>query len=409
MSGVPPAPTGSGTDDIHEAIRIAQGARTKPRLALAVVVIIAVTVVTVGWFAGWFAPTTPIVTPQTCAGQVELTGAGATDVSPVMRAWSAEYNTSVCAKVLYSGTGSGIADLASKNVDFAVTDAPLNSTQSSALGAGSLALPVALEATVVVYHVPGVLAPLHLSGALLASIFLGDITNWNNSAIQAVNPTIQLPSNLAITPIYCSAGCGTSLVFTGYLSRSNATWNATVGTSISPAWPAGVGVPNGSAVVDAVNTTLGGVGYAALPLAQQAGLPWAGLQNPSGSFVAPSAVNTTAAAAAANPLGISETGTPSNQSLVDEPGSTTYPMATQSYVIVYHDIGIAYNGAVTRNAAQWLGAYILWISTAAQSRGTLLGYAPLPPALLTWNSEVIETLLYYGLSVLSGGDADGGL
>jgi phosphate transport system substrate-binding protein len=409
MSETPPASTNGPSDDIHDAIRIAQGARTKPKIAVAVVVIIALTVVTVGWLNGWFAPTAPIVTPQTCAGQVDLTGAGATDVSPVMRTWSSEYNTSKCAKVTYEGSGSGLTDLASKSIDFAVIDAPLTTAQSSELGAGSLALPVALAATSVVYNVPGVPSGLHLTGAVLAAIYLGNVTNWNNSAIRSLNPTAPLPSSLPIAPFYCSNGCGTTLVFTGYLSRANATWNESVGTSATPPWPFGTGGLGSSAVAGAVNSTPGGIGYVELPIAQEGGLAWASLQNPDGTFVAPSSANTTAAAAAANPAVINETGTPSNQSLVDEPGSSTYPMATMSYVVVYQDVGIAYDGAVTENSAAWLGTYILWISTAAQSRGTPLGYAPLPGALLIWNSEVVERLQYYGLSVLSGGDADGGL
>jgi phosphate transport system substrate-binding protein len=409
MSG-PLAPTkGEPADDIRDAIRIAQGARTKPKVAITIVAIIAITVVTAGWFAGWFAPTAPIVTPQTCAGQVVVTGAGDVAVSPAMRTWAEVYNTSVCARISYAGSAAGIAELASKSVEFAVAGAPPSAAQTSQLGSSSLALPVTLEATVVVYNVPGIPTGLSLNGDVLASIYLGKITNWNSPAIQSLNPTTHFPSSLPITPFYCSDACATTLVFTGYLAHANTTWNESVGTSTSPAWPVGTGASDSTAVVAAVNGTQGGIGYAELPIAQEGDLPWANLENSNGTFVAPSAVNTTAAAAAANPAVISETGTPSNQSLVDEPGATTYPMATLSYVIVYSDIGVAYNGAITRNAAQWLGAYVLWITTAAQQRAQPLGYAPLPAALATWDSEVIEKMQYYGLSVLSGGDADGGL
>jgi phosphate transport system substrate-binding protein len=338
-----------------------------------------------------------------------VTGAGDSALSPAMRAWSAIYNTSDCAKINYTSSSSGITELASKSVDFAAIAAPPSATETSQLGAGSLALPVALEATAVVYNVPGVASGLALSGQVLAAIFLGNITNWNSPAIAALNPSTHFPSSLPIAPIYCAGGCATTLVFTGYLSRSNATWNETVGTSTTPTWPIGTPALGSLAVAQAVNVTSGAIGYVELPVAQQAILTWADLQNPSGNFTAPSAANTTAAAAAANPTVLSETATPSNQSLVDEPGNTTYPMATLSYVVVYQDIGVAYNGAITRNTAQWLGAYVLWISTAAQPRIKPLGYAPLPAALVTWDSEVIETMVYYGLSVLSGGDADGGL
>jgi phosphate transport system substrate-binding protein len=409
MSAELPHPPGQPADDIHEAIRVAQGARTKPKLALTIVVIIAVTVVTLGWLAGWFAPTAPIITPQTCAGHVEVKGAGSATVSPAMLAWASVYNTSTCAKVTYLTASSGISDLAAKSVDFAVIDGQLTPAQASELGGSSLTLPVTLEATVVAYNVPGVPSGIHLTGALLAAIYLGNITNWNNSDIQALNPTTHFPPTLAITPVHCSSGCATTPVFTGYLARSNVTWNDTIGNNSNPAWPTGTGAVGSPGVAIAVNTTAGAIGYLELPVAQQERLSWADLQNPNGTFVAPSAMNTTAAAASANPATISESGSPSNQSLVDEAGASTYPMATESYVVLYTDVGVAYNGAVTANTAQWIGTYILWVSTAAQDRGSPLGFAPLPGSILVWNSDTIEKLLYYGLPVLSGGDADGGL
>jgi phosphate transport system substrate-binding protein len=404
-----PATSGNAPDDIHEAMRIAQGARTKPKLAVTIVAIIAVTIIILGWFAGWFAPTAPVITPQTCAGEVDVTGAGDPAVGPAMQGWSAVYNTSVCAKVTYATSGSGLTALAAKSVDFAVIESPLSSAQASQLGGGALVLPVALEATAVVYHVQGLASGLRLSGAVLAAIYLGNITNWDSPRIEALNPGFHFPTSLPITPIYCSVSCATTLVFTGYLARSNVTWNSTVGNSSSPAWPIGTAASGSLGVAQAVNATPGGIGYVELPIAQKEGLSWANMENPRGNFTAPSPENTTAAAAAANPIIISETGVPSNQSLVDEAGNSTYPMATLSYAVVYQDIGVAYNGAVTRNTAQWVGAYILWITTAAQPRAAPAGYAPLPGALVVWDSEVIEKLQYYGLSVLSGGDADGGL
>ena len=409
MTGTAPAPPSGPSDDIRDAIRIAQGARTKPKVAVTIVVVIAIMVVTLGWLAGWFAPTAPIVRPQTCAGKVEVTGAGTSTVSSAMQTWATVYNTSTCAKISYANSSSGVSALASKTVDFAVVDAPLSSGQSSELSPGPLSLPVTLEATAVVYDIPGVSSGLRLTGGLLAEIYLGDITNWNNSSIRALNPSISFPASLSITPLYCSNSCATTLVFTGYLARSNPTWNETIGNSSSPAWPTGTGASDSGAVAETVGTTPGALGYVEMPVAVQYGLAWADLQNVNGTFVAPSARNTTASLASANPATISETGAPSNQSLVDEAGNTTYPMATESYIVLYEDVGVAYSGAMTPNTAQWLGTYVLWISTAAQDRAIPLGFAPLPGSIIVWNSDTIEKLLYYGLPVLSGGDADGGL
>ncbi len=399
----------SGSDDIHEAIRIAQGARTRPRVAVVIVVVLVLTVATSGWVLGWFAPTAPIVKPQTCAGHVAILGDGSSAASPVMRTWAAFYNTSVCAHVSYVSSTTGVSALASKSVDFTVLDGALSPEDSSQLGAASVSMPVTLQATTVVYHIPGVSSGLELSGQQLARIYLGAITNWNNSSIRALNPGVPLPSSLPITVFYCATGCSTTLAFTQYLSNANQTWNSTVGTTAAPSWPTGVSEPTSAAVTAAVNQTAGGIGYGELPFALAANLTWAALQNPAGTFVTPTAVNTTAAAVASNPAVIPETGTPSNESLVDQPGNDTYPIATMCYVVVYKDIGVAYGGALTQNTAQWLASYVLWVTTAAQGRGVPLGYAPLSPALVTWDSEVVELVVYYGLPVLSGGDADGGL
>ncbi|MFZ0829569.1 MAG: phosphate ABC transporter substrate-binding protein PstS [Thermoplasmata archaeon] len=410
MTGTASPPPSVPSDDIRDAMRVAQGARTKPKLAITIIAIIAITVVTAGWFAGWFAPTPPVVAPQTCAGHVELAGAGASVVTPAMRTWTAQYNTTVCAKVTYATDSSGIAALANKSVDFAAIDAPFSPAESTELGAGAIVLPVALEAVAVVYNVPGVPSGLHLSGTVLAAMFLGNITNWNSSAIQALNPQIHLPMNLDLVPVHCMWTCSTNLLFTGYLSRSNATWNTTVGTSADPSWP-NVG-DNGSgsvSVLTRLNETPGGIAYAELPLVQQANLTWASLENPHSTFVAPSAANTTAAASSAIPVLPPETGVPTNESLLDEAGNSTYPMATLSYLVIYQDLGVAYGGSLTKNTAQWLGAYALWIGTAAQGRGTALGYAPLPAVLTTWNVDSLEKLQWYGQSVLAGGDFDGGL
>ncbi|MCI4352289.1 MAG: phosphate ABC transporter substrate-binding protein PstS [Thermoplasmata archaeon] len=397
------------SDDIHEAIRIAQGARTQPKVAIVIVAAVAVLVVTGGWLAGWFSPTPAFVTPQTCAGKVALAGAGAVQVAPAMRAWSAEYNTTVCAKVTYSGASTGLEQLASKAVDFAATDTPLSSTQASGLGPRTLVFPVTLEATTVVYNVPGVPSGLDLTGAVLAAIFLGNITMWDSPTIRSLNPTTTLPSGLTITPIYCVGDCGSTLVFTGYLSRSSPAWNGTVGTTAIPAWTSGTPASGSLGMVSAIRTTPGGIGYVELPLAQQGNLSWARLQNLAGSFVSPSAPNTTAAVTAAIPTLPPETGAPPNISFVDEPGTNTYPMATLSYVVVYQDVGAAYGSGLTKNGAEWLGAYLLWITTVAQPLGGPLGYAPLPAVLVTWNQDSLGRLQYYGQNVLAGGDFDGGL
>lgn len=408
MSALPSPTVTPPTEGAGEPVRTTRGARTKSMVAVSLVVLVVLVVVTAGWLSGWFAPPPVSVTQKTCAGQVELTGAGAYSVGAAMRSWSAEFNTTACARVSYAIVSSGVEELAAKAVDFGAIDSPLNSSGTAQLALGTMVLPVTLDATVVVYNIPGVPSGLHLTGAVLAAIYLGAISNWNSSSIQALNPTLPLPADLPITPVHCSTSCPTSLVFTGYLSQANATWNDSVGTGSSPAWPGvGVGESGGAGVTSEVNATPGGIGYLDLPVAQAANLTRADLQNTVDAFVAPSAANTTAAAASAFPTLPPETGDPFNQSLLNEVGATTYPMAALSYIVVYQDLGVAYDGTLTKNTAQWLGAYVLWVTTAAQPNGIPLGYAPLPPILVTWNQDSLEKLLYDGLSVLPGGDSGG--
>ncbi len=408
MNNTPSAGANDSQEDTQRVARTARGPRSRIKVVVAVVAILAIMIVTAGWLAGWFAPTSAEVVSKRCAASVELAGVGAYSVGPAMRSWSAEFNTTACATVTYASVSSGVDELAAKTVDFAVIDTSLSSSEATELGLAAIVLPVALEATTVVYSIPGVPAGLHLSGGVLAAVYLGEITNWNSSAIQALNPTVRLPSDLPITPVHCSGSCATTLAFTGYLSRTNSTWNDTVGSSTSPTWPAvGVGESGSLAVTSEVALTPGAIGYAELPLAQQANLTWADLQNPADSFAAPSPANTTAAAASAFPTLPPETGLPSNQSILNEAGLNSYPMATLSYVVVYQDLGIAYNGTLAKVTAQWLGAYILWVTTAAQPNGVPLGYAPLPAILVTWNQDSLEKLLYDGVSVLPGGDSGG--
>src|SRR5689334_6435338 len=164
-----------------------------------------------------------------------ITGAGSTFVQPLVAAWTPAIGSAFGYNLQYSGVGSGagIAAVTSKQVDFGASDAPLTPDQAKACG-DCVQIPWALSATSVAYNVPGAPTHLNLDGNTISKIFLGEISNWNDPAIAALNKGANLP-NLKITPVFRSDGSGTSFNFTDYLSSVNAEWKNKIGVSTQPA------------------------------------------------------------------------------------------------------------------------------------------------------------------------------
>ncbi|MGP8077355.1 MAG: phosphate ABC transporter substrate-binding protein PstS [Thermoplasmata archaeon] len=389
--------------------------RTSRRAKIGVVVVaILVVGVGVGWGTGWLGHSGILgAFDPPCAATVSIQGAGSTFIGPLMEKWANAFDggsTSkargcISVRVSYNASSgvSGLAQLSAKSTEFVATEEPLNTTATAQLAAPSLTLPFALGAVAVAYNIPGVAAGLDLTGQLLASIYLGEITAWNDPAIAAINPGVDLPSGLPITVIHGAPGSGMNYVFTGYLSLNNATWAARVGQGASVAWPTGLAAGGEGTVASTLLATSGGIAYLGSGAADAGGLTCANLQNPSGFFVDPSTAGVYAAASEHGtvlPLG--------NQSwqgvsLLDAPGNQSYPLTTFTYTIVYTDTGIAYGGILSKNAAQWLASFLYWISVNAQVYTTQYGYVPLPPAVIADNTQIAELIRYYGQSL---GDLD---
>jgi phosphate ABC transporter phosphate-binding protein len=354
--------------------------------------------------------------PQ-CPPTVALNGSGSTFIAPLMRTWVQTYSGAAstrergCLVVLptYNASGSetGLGQLNSGGTEFVATEEPLNSTVEAGFPQPTLTLPLAASAVAVTYDVPGIATGLNLTGAVLAGIFLGTITLWNDSAIAAANTGVTLPAGAPITVIHEANGSSTNYVFTGFLSASNATWASTVGQGSSVKWPAGISANGDAGAASLLETTSGSIAYLGLSTAITDHLTCAKVENPSGHFVAPSASSVFAAATAYTktlPLGNQSW---QNVSLLDQPGNTSYPITTFTYAIVYTDLGVAYHGSLKLNVAQWLAAFLYWMSVAGQSYVTPLGYAPFSQTVTSANQQIVELLRFDGVPALGDIDYDG--
>ena len=282
-----------------------------------------------------------------------ITGAGSTFVAPLVSAWTPALGSAFGYNVQYSGVGSGagIAAITANQVDFGASDAPLNPAQQSACP-DCIQIPWALSAVAVAYNIPGGPVHVNLDGGTLSKIFLGQIKNWNDPALAALNKGASLP-DLAITPVFRSDGSGTSYAFTDYLSAVNGSWKTSIGTSTQPAFPAGQGAKGSSGVAGLISRTNGGIGYVDIAYAIKNHIKFAAIKNAAGKFLYPSLRRIEAAALAFPKV-------PANNELhiVNPPKSATlaYPISTYTYVMVHKQ---------TPHAAE-LRKMIFWALTQGQ-------------------------------------------
>jgi phosphate transport system substrate-binding protein len=300
------------------------------------------------------------------SNDTSITGAGSTFVQPLVSAWTPALGSAFGYSVQYSGVGSGagIAAITNHQVDFGASDAPLTPDQQTACG-DCVQIPWALSAMAIAYNVPGGPSHVNLDGATIAKIFLGQITNWNDPAIKALNKGASLP-DLKITPVFRSDGSGSSYALTDYLSSVSGTWKTKVGVSTQPAFPAGQGAKGSAGVAGLISRTNGAIGYVDIAYAITNHIHFAAVKNRAGKFLYPS-LRRIAAAAQAFPK------VPANNELhiVNPPKSATlaYPISTYTYVIVHK----------TSPHAAEIRKMIFWALTQGQSKqyAAKLTFAPL--------------------------------
>jgi phosphate transport system substrate-binding protein len=309
-----------------------------------------------------------------------VNGAGSTFVAPLVTKWEPAVQQQLGITLNYNGIGStgGVAAITQKQVDFGASDAPLS--QFNPTCNSCVQIPWALAATAVIYNLSG-LQHLHLTGSVLAQIYMGKITKWNAPAIQKLNKGKNLPST-SITVVHRSDGSGTTYNFTDYLSKVSGAWKSKVGTGTSVAWPTGEGEPKSAGVAGAVKTTPGAIGYVDVYYAVHNHLGIMVLKNRSGRFVQPRAKGILAAAALdTHPK------KDGSLSIVNPPKSrkfrNAYPICTYTYVDVQKS-----SGANAANIKKLLN----WAITKGQSFGPALIFEPLPKAVVSFDKKQIKKI-----------------
>lgn len=308
-----------------------------------------------------------------------LTGAGSTFVNPIMTNWIPAFQKASGVSVNYQpiGSGGGISALISHTVDFAGSDVPMNPQEVSEAKAPVIHLPDVVGAVAIAYNVPGIGPGIHLSGSVIADIFLGNIKKWNDPRITKLSPGTKFP-DLPIFVAHRSDGSGTTAIFTNYLSKVNGEWKAKVGEGKSVNWPTGLGGKGSAGVAGLLSTHSGAIGYVELAYAVQNNIPYAFVQNKRGKFIYPTVES---AAAAAEGVKV-----PANlQVMITNTNSPQgYPITGYSWLIVYQN---------SAKAAD-LKKFLTFVVTDGQGPAftKALVYAPLPESLRKRELAAIATI-----------------
>jgi phosphate transport system substrate-binding protein len=314
----------------------------------------------------------------------DLTGAGATFPAPLYSKWIADYAAKTGVKINYQsiGSGGGIKQLSEQTVDFGASDAPMSDAEiANAKGGPVMHVPMVAGVVAIAYNLPGLTQPLKLTGGLVADIFNGRVTKWNDPRIAAVNPGIALPAT-DILVVHRSEGSGTTFIFSDYLAGVSRSWKDGPGKGKELQWPVGLGAKGNEGVTAQIKQTPGAVGYVELAYARQGGLSTAMLQNSSGAFVAPTAAAASAAAqAAAEKL---PANTDYRVSIVNSPGAASYPITSFTWLLVYER-------PTDAAKAKKLRDFIKWALENGGADATALDYAPLPKPLVAKLLPRIDT------------------
>lgn len=301
------------------------------------------------------------------AQAVNVTGAGASFPYPIYAKWAAAYNKETGKQVNYQsiGSGGGQQQIIAKTVDFGASDDPM---KGEALEKDNLLqFPAVIGGTVPVVNIDGIEpGQLKLSGPVLADIFLGKITKWNDEAIQKLNPDLKLPAN-SIVVVHRSDGSGTTFGWTNYLSKVSTDWKEKVGEGKAVKWPIGQGGKGNEGVAAYVRQLKDSIGYVEYAYAKQNKLSWTQLQNKDGQFVQPS--QETFAAAAANADWNSAPGM--GVILTDEPGADSWPVTSATFILMHKVQDKPENAKAVLN-------FFNWAFDKGADMASELDYVPLP-------------------------------
>ena len=334
------------------------------------------------------------------AAQVRLNGAGASFPNIIYQNWIITYNQkfdNVELNYQSIGSGGGIRQFSDKTVDFGGTDAPMTDSAITAIQGNVLHIPTVLGAVVATYNVAGVTGAVRFTPALLADIFLGKVTRWNDPRLAAANPGITLPA-MDILVVHRSDGSGTTFVWTDYLSKVSPEWLRAVGRGTSVQWPVGLGGRGNEGVAATVRQTPGAIGYVELGYAVINKIAFGQVQNRAGSFITPSLESVTAAAAGA----MSSMGpdTDFRVSITDPAGADAYPVSSFTWLLLRKSYP-------AEPQARELLKFVWWAVTDGQPKAAPLGYAPLPREMLPWIEARLKTVTGGGQAAWRGPRAGG--
>jgi phosphate transport system substrate-binding protein len=348
---------------------------------------------------------------------VTINGAGATFPFPLIDTWRVEYqsvNPSVNINYQSIGSGGGVRQFTERTVDFGASDAPLTEEEAQGLASTPVHIPETIGSVVAAYNIPGVDKGLKLTGPVLADIFVGKITRWDDPRIVELNAGIALPSADIIT-VHRSDGSGTTFIWTSYLSQVSPEWNQTVGAGKSVQWTVGLGASGNEGVSNTILSTPNSIGYVELTYALTTDMDYASLMNSAGNFVEPTVASTQAAAQNAIIMNSKGTGTDTTAStsgssvslpggdqswihvsLLDAPGADSYPIASFSYLLLYKELSTNID---SMEMAQALAQFINWAITDGQQFASPLHYVPLPESVVQHNQQTLRSLTFNGQPV----------
>jgi phosphate transport system substrate-binding protein len=325
-------------------------------------------------------------TVSLAAAAADISGAGATFPYPIYAKWADAYKklTGIGLNYQSIGSGGGIKQIKAKTVTFGASDMPLKPEDLK--GAGLLQFPMIIGGVVPVVNIKGV-APgqLHLDGATVAGIYLGEITKWDDARIKKLNPKVALPAT-AIAPVYRSDGSGTNFLFSDYLSKESPKFQSTIGANTSVQWPIGIGAKGNEGVANMTTQTDGAIGYVEYAYAKQNKMSFASLTNKSGASVEPNAESFQAAAANADWAAADSY----YLILTDQAGAKSWPITGASFILVYKEPP---DPAAVHEALKFFD----WAYKNGAAMAAELDYVPLPAPLI---AQVAKT---WATSITSGG------
>lgn len=319
--------------------------------------------------------------------EVALKGAGATFPYPLYTKWFKDY-ASVDPSVSFSyeavGSGGGIQKIMDESVDFCASDKFLTDQELTNAPGKLIHIPTVMGAVALTYNTPGISSVVRLTPEIIAGIYLGSITHWNDRRLVKLNPELKHVDK-PIVVLHRADGSGTTSIFTDYLSKVNSEWKRTIGTGTTVAWPLGVGAKGSSEVIKQIMAIPYSIGYVEIAYALEHDLPMAHLKNRSGKFIKPSMRSTSAAAFNA----VKRLKSDYRISLVDQEGKDAYPIVGLTWLIVRQEQKDAEKG-------KKLAEFLEWELNHAEKMTSTLHYTPLPKKLAEMVEKVIQSINYPG-------------